>query len=126
VVRFSDLLGRGDEGRPEREGDRAARRPEPTGSEAEAATPDADATPNEPTPPAPNEPPPPPPPETHTPDLFERLASYAQTRSSTTPAPSPPPAPDGTAPEEHAHGEGWADSLEPVDDDLLPKDKKRR
>jgi hypothetical protein len=145
MVRFSDLLGPGDEGRAEGEGDRtgavagsARNGDEPVAADDVAApVPTPTPEPNEPAPAPPTEPPPPPPPSGGAEaggDLLERLTAYAtKTRA---PEPAPPREParfglpaesNGDAPaEEHPPGERWVDALAPVDDDLLPRDKKRR
>jgi hypothetical protein len=109
MVRFSDLLGQGDDN--------------------EAAP---DATPTEPVPGPPTEPPPPPPPASSGNDLLDRLTSYASRSALDAPAPSPPappPAADegpGAATSERSEAdERLVESLRPVDDDLLPKRRSK-
>jgi hypothetical protein len=106
MVRFSDLLGRGgDDDKPSR--------PE-------------DKTPNEPAPPAPTEPVPPPP---QTDDQLQRLAAFANELAAVAaeptavsePEPEPEPEPKPSA----ALDQVTVDQLGPVDDDLLPRKRRR-
>jgi hypothetical protein len=123
MVRFSDLLGRGDD------------------DEDPAATPTP--APTEPVPPPPSEPPPPPPQGSN--DLLDRLTSYSAGRPSgdlpPLPPPPPPVPPAATAPPPpppapppphvatanvvpEVEGRAFVDEFAPVDDDLLPTRKK--
>jgi hypothetical protein len=102
MVRFSDLLGRGDDDKP---------------SHPATTTPNEPA-PNEPVPPAPNEPVPPPPSSTPD-DQLERLVAYANSIAAGTPEPPAEADQEPAAGPEHEHGFG--ERLGPVDDDLLPR-----
>jgi hypothetical protein len=130
MVRFSDLLGRGDGEEPRRDRHLAA---------VEGAASDGD-TPNEPTPPPPTEPPPPPPPASpESPaspeapagaDLLERLTDYATRAAAAVPpvienAQDEPPetAPDAGA---RADDVDYVERAHVVDDDLLPRRKRRK
>jgi hypothetical protein len=105
MVRFSDLLGHGDddESRPSDEGEARS-----------------EATPNEPVPPPPGEPPPPPPPASSGNDLLDQLTDYSAPRTVTPPPPPPPPSAPEAGPEPAAD-QAVVETLGPVDDDLLPR-----
>ena len=110
MVRFSDLLGRGDDDEPSRSA-ADARKDQPR---------DETPTPNEPVPPAPGEPVPPPPSSTPD-DQLERLAAYASSIAASSPEP-PAETDEEPAPE---RDEGITERLGPVDDDLLPRRRRR-
>jgi hypothetical protein len=124
MVRFSDLLGNGDDD------DDESRR-------------DVTPTPTEPVPPPPAEPPPPPPqaPSSGN-DLLDRLTTYSSSRPATQEQPQDQePEQDqsrfGLPAElletqhyepgrpEPANDAGYAETLAPVDDDLLPRRRGR-
>jgi hypothetical protein len=101
MVRFSDLLGQGDDG--DAAGD-AAR----------------DATPTEPVPTPPTEPPPPPPPASSGNELLDRLTSYASRSAAVSSH-----ADENSEPSRSQADERLVASLQPVDDDLLPKRRRK-
>jgi hypothetical protein len=124
MVRFSDLLGRNNDGaEPRRDGDAAGR------TEGEAQD---DGTPNEPAPPPPTEPPPPPPPASSAPsgtDLLERLTDYATRAAAAAPtveAPRIEPQPGAQGTDAPLGADAYGDHVEEVDDDLLPRRKRRK